>query len=231
MPPALLRYRVSELLSEESFLRVGHGCAHHVAEQALAMGLDLDRCHRVLDFGCGCGRTLVWLLRAHPGVEFHGVDVDREAIEQCQKHLASAHFVACRHLPPLPHPDGHFDFIYCFSVLTHLDEAMQDLWLAELRRVLKPDGLLLVTVHGRRTAHMLDATDQMQLDAAGFLFKTSKKLKGIVPSWYQTAWHCRDYIVARLSKGFQEVRYIAIPDGAQDIVIGRKRSHGPGREL
>lgn len=48
--------------------------------------------------------------------------------------------------PPLPLPDRHFHIVTAFSVLTHIDE-LESAWLVELRRILKPSGLLYVTVH------------------------------------------------------------------------------------
>lgn len=98
---------------------------------------------------------------------------------------------------------------------------MQDLWLAELRRVLRRDGLLFLTVHGRWAAGLLEPADQDRLNEAGFLFKTSRKLAGIVPPWYHTSWHSEAYIVARVSKWFSDVRYTVITDGLQDIVTAR----------
>jgi len=48
--------------------------------------------------------------------------------------------------PPLPLPDRYFDVVTAFSVFTHIDE-LELAWLLELRRVLKPGGLLYLTVH------------------------------------------------------------------------------------
>ena len=48
--------------------------------------------------------------------------------------------------PPLPIPDRYFDVITAFSVFTHIDE-LESPWLVELRRILKPGGLLYVTIH------------------------------------------------------------------------------------
>src|SRR5258708_6791120 len=84
-PPAMLRYGVCETLSRAEFFRIGAGCANLIRAQLAKTGVDLAAATRVLDFGCGCGRTLQWLLRAYPKVEFHGVDVDREAIAWCRK--------------------------------------------------------------------------------------------------------------------------------------------------
>jgi hypothetical protein len=86
IPPAILRYRVSELLSVSEFLRIGEGCASLIRQRVGDMGIDIGSAHRVLDFGCGCGRTIGWLLR-DCSAEFHGVDVDRDAVDWCKNHL------------------------------------------------------------------------------------------------------------------------------------------------
>ena len=48
--------------------------------------------------------------------------------------------------PPLPIPDHHFDAVTAFSVFTHIDE-LESPWLLELRRILRPGGLLYATIH------------------------------------------------------------------------------------
>jgi ubiquinone/menaquinone biosynthesis C-methylase UbiE len=49
-------------------------------------------------------------------------------------------------VPALPIPDAYFPVITAFSVFTHIDE-LEIPWLLELRRILKPGGLLYLTVH------------------------------------------------------------------------------------
>jgi SAM-dependent methyltransferase len=50
--------------------------------------------------------------------------------------------------PPLDHADETFDLLYAISVFTHLPGVIGVEWLAELRRVLRPGGLALITVNG-----------------------------------------------------------------------------------
>ncbi len=50
--------------------------------------------------------------------------------------------------PPLPFEDASLALVYSISVFSHLDEHHQDQWLGELRRVLKPGGVALLSVHG-----------------------------------------------------------------------------------
>jgi SAM-dependent methyltransferase len=225
LPPALLRYRVSEDLDPAAFLAVGEGCARHMALHSLATGVDLARSRRVLDFGCGCGRTLRWFLRDFPNVEFHGADVDQEAVDWCRKNLLGAHFARNGPRPPLPYADGYFDAIYCLSVFTHLDEVSQDLWLAEFARLLAPGGLALLSVHGAGAFDALDPQSRATLTDTGFVHRRTSKLNGIVPDWYQTTWHSEQYIVGRVSAHFDNVVYRDVPDGMQAFVLGRGRNY------
>lgn len=87
---------------------------------------------RVLDAGCGEGILVE---------EFH----DRLAIEGIDSHYQSDR-VRRGSVTALPYPDGSFDHALCLDVLEHLSFEDQDRALAELFRVIKPGGGLLVTV-------------------------------------------------------------------------------------
>jgi len=53
----------------------------------------------------------------------------------------------------MPFAAGSFDAIYCISLFTHLDETMQDIWLHEIARRIKLDGLpefYQTSFHSRR---------------------------------------------------------------------------------
>jgi SAM-dependent methyltransferase len=100
---------------------------------------------RVLDFGCGAGRTLRHFLDEAEQAEFHGCDIDDASIAWLKENLSPPfHVFQNGESPGLPRPDGFFDLAYALSVFTHLGDHWAD-WLLELRRVLKPDGLLLAT--------------------------------------------------------------------------------------
>jgi hypothetical protein len=83
LPPAMLRYRVGEQISAREFERIGRGCARLVKDSLEAKGILVAPGMSLLDFGCGCGRTIKWLLPLYPKAEFHGVDVGREAVDWC----------------------------------------------------------------------------------------------------------------------------------------------------
>lgn len=221
IPPALLRFRVSESVSAREFLRIGERCADLVEQHIKGMEADLSTAQRVLDFGCGCGRTIKWLIQEYPHINFYGADVDREAIDWCQAFLNRASFVVNQPDPPLEYPDHYFDVIYCFSVFTHLNEHMQDRWLKELKRILRPGGVLLLSVYGQAAAKLLDRESLEIMSSVGFLHRKSRKLKGIVPDWYHTTWHSREYILNRLLRHFQTAKYEPVLDSVQDVVVAK----------
>ncbi len=94
---------------------------------------------RVLDAGCGSGRTLEEL--GHYG-EVHGIELDPGAAEVAQ---ARARVEVCiGRLEELPWEDEWFDLITCLDVIEHTPDDR--VTLRELRRVSRPGGFLLVTV-------------------------------------------------------------------------------------
>jgi SAM-dependent methyltransferase len=104
---------------------------------------------RVLDFGCGAGRTLRHFLREAEVGEVYGSDIDSESIAWLDEHLSPPLRVFRNgERPPLPLADESLDLIWAISVFTHLTYHWSA-WLLELHRVLAPDGLLIATFHGR----------------------------------------------------------------------------------
>ncbi len=87
---------------------------------------------KVLDAGCGEGVLVS---------EYAG----RLAIEGVDSNYSSEH-VRSGSVTALPYPDATFDRVLCLDVLEHLAHEEQSLALAELRRVLRPGGELLVSI-------------------------------------------------------------------------------------
>src|ERR1051325_7603490 len=104
---------------------------------------------RVLDFGCGAGRTLRHFLDEAAHAEIWGADIDTPSIEWLQANLCPPlHVLRNDEAPPLALEPASFDLIWALSVFTHLTDQ-SSAWLAELHRLLKPDGLLVATYMGR----------------------------------------------------------------------------------
>lgn len=227
IPPEALRFRVIGDKDIGNFLKGGQDTVADIREALRAVGKDLRSLRNILDFGCGCGRTLRSFAELSNSHHLYGSDFDAEAINWCKENLRFARFDVNTPLPPVTYASNKFDLIFALSVFTHLNEDYQFRWLSELRRTLRPGGILIISVHGR---HYIDALppDQMaDVERHGFLFLEGDYWKGIFPEWYQNAFHTREYILEKYGRDFAVLGYL--PQGLgnrQDIVIVQKRPKG-----
>jgi len=223
LPPASLRYRTHGAPDIESFLNVGKKCSKDIEGTLARIDKNLSSFKNILDFGCGCGRTLIWFVNHSKSSSFYGTDIDAEAISWCRNNLDFANFSINQSLPPLPYPSEMFDLIYAISVFTHLNEEYQFHWLSELKRIAKPEAIVLLTVHGRHCWMNLPREDVAKIERTGFVFITTNAMKDIFPEWYQVAYHTKEYVFDRYAKYFDIVDYI--PRGLhdhQDAIILQK---------
>jgi cyclopropane fatty-acyl-phospholipid synthase-like methyltransferase len=94
----------------------------------------------LLDLGCGAG--MLALLK-RKGVTLTGVDLSPECALAARRN--GYDFTTTSQLTQLPFPDHSFDYVVSLDVIGHIDFAEKDAVLAEIKRVLRPDG---VTMHG-----------------------------------------------------------------------------------
>jgi SAM-dependent methyltransferase len=94
---------------------------------------------RILDAGCGSGRTLEELTDYG---EVAGIELNSDAAELARGRGLGE--VQVGRLEALPWADEAFDLITCLDVIEHVPDDVTA--LGELRRVARPGGWLLVTV-------------------------------------------------------------------------------------
>lgn len=224
IPPAEVRYRiVNRDEPVQEFLDVGLRCKRSIEGALAAHGLAIRDFQRVLDFGCGCGRILRHFESLFESVEFTGTDIDEIGVRWCKENIDGVVCTVNDALPPLDFPDQHFDFIYGLSVFTHLDESFQTQWLNELRRVSRPGAVLLLTTHGRfvleQSREHLRDEDIAGFESRGFLF-VRNILDGVLPDWYQTAFHSEEYLRRTFGRYFEILEFLPQGmDNFQDAIL------------
>ena len=179
----------------------------------------------ILDWGCGCGRVITQLMKFVSPERLHGCDIDSAAIEWDKQHLHGPSFIRVDPYPPTNYPDRSFDVIYGISVMTHLDEKTQMLWLRELERIARPGAILALSVMGEKLrAAGMPASIAIEFAEKGFAafvpYYSDLLSEFSHQEYYQEAYHTLDYITTNWGRYFDVVEYIETQ--FQDIVILRK---------
>jgi SAM-dependent methyltransferase len=119
-----------------------------LADALRRVGASMDEVERGLDFGCSSGRVARALAACWPDAEWHGCDPNGEAIAWARDHLPEIRFLHSPQEPPLPYEEAAFDFVCAISIWSHYGEGAAIAWLAEMHRIVRPGGHLVLTSHG-----------------------------------------------------------------------------------
>jgi len=177
----------------------------------------------ICEWGCGPGRVIRHL--AHiPGfrrIERSGTDQNEDSVNWCAKSIGNVRFVKNGLEPPLPLETEVFDCVYAISVFTHLSERMHYAWIDELFRTIKPNGILIFTTHGDRSANRLLPAEKARYDSGSLVIRgqieEGKK--------YFLAYHPPAFIRRKLLKDYVVIKHIENPaayQSEQDVWVVKK---------
>ena len=100
------------------------------------LGRDDLKGHKVVDLGCSAGFISHELHRA--GADVTGVDIDEPGLEKARLRFGGEIPFVCADGEQLPWPDESVDAVVFNHIYEHVVDA--DAVMAEIRRVLRPDG-------------------------------------------------------------------------------------------
>jgi len=158
-----------DTLTPPSYLRdyIGEGDFEEIGQQFLRHHIELANLHpdeRVLDVGCGIGRMAAALSNyLSENGTYDGFDVVKRGILWCNRHITRKHpnfrfahsDVYNKAFNPhgkieaadytFSYPDASFDYVFVYSVFTHMTRRDLENYVKEIARVLKPQGRCLIT--------------------------------------------------------------------------------------
>ncbi|MFA5816389.1 MAG: class I SAM-dependent methyltransferase [Bacteroidales bacterium] len=171
----------------------------------------------ILDWGCGPARVIRHLPGLIEDGNCYGTDYNRQSIAWCSANFTDIYFHSNDLMPGLIYEKEWFDLVYGISVFTHLSMEAHEAWLNELIRILKPGGILFITLHGNSFREKLTPSEKLLFDADELV------IRGQVTEGHRTftAFHPEKWVriwTLRLTV----LEHIRGAEGEQDVWIFRK---------
>jgi SAM-dependent methyltransferase len=206
-----------------------------IEETLAAAGKTFDDIERWLDFGCGYGRVVRFLVERVPPERVFASDVVAEGARFCQSEfgvtsIASQPDLASVHL-------GQFDFVYAISVITHLDETNSTAFLRMIGESLSEGGIALFTTHGAWSlAHTGLYGHEYEADSETIVAEVREhgvayRRYSFESADYGISWHSREFIETGIAALHRDrvVPILFKPqglDGHQDVYAFQRLASG-----
>lgn len=218
------------LRDREAYLQSGARTAEFLERVASDHGTPLGPGSGVLDWGCTTGRVLRHFADHALHAPVWGIDVDEASIAWAGAHLSPPlRFVTGTAYPHFPFEDRSFGLVFGISVMTHLLH-LRDLWLLEIRRILRPGGIAVLTVHdeatvGRYRAGGAPGWMPPEADLEALEQHPVSVVRGT--SWGDTyTFLHRDHIRSAWGAYLEVVDFLEVPASAQTAVVLRRSADG-----
>jgi SAM-dependent methyltransferase len=174
-----------------------------------------------LDVGCGPGETDSFLQGRVDSLT--GVDVSSGMIEQARRRNPWAEYRDFRAGQPIPYDDGSYDVCFAICVLHHVPPGERRGLVAEMKRLCRPGGLVLVIEHNPLNPLTRKAVRDCEFDRGVELLSrgTAARLLsdvGLVPRGRYIEFFPRDSELLRRI----EARLGWLPLGAQYTVFAKR---------
>ena len=208
----LLRYIIRDLSRPDGdgariYFEKGNADSGKIQRLIDRLGLPPDA--DVLEFAAGYGRVTRHLAKALAPRRLVASDIHPDAIPFLRR-LGCDAFASCA-TPEDLECAGRFDFIFALSLFSHLPDGLFTRWLAALRKLLKPAGLLMFTTHGHAAmARTPDFFGRFFNEDLGYGFVPDSDQKDLPAEIYGTTIVTPDYVRRQIgAAGLRERSFAA----------------------
>ena len=134
------------------YFAVGADALRIIVKNLIAAGLPPPA--TILDFPCGSGRVTRHLRAMFPDAVIGACDLYAHHVDFCAAHFGAEPLMSREDLSTLD--VGEWDVIFCGSLLTHLPQSLFWPTMDFMTRSLRPGGIAVVTLEGRRSVFIQD---------------------------------------------------------------------------
>lgn len=171
-----------------------------------------DRPRRILEFAAGFGRITRHLVRTLPHDKVVSSDIHDDACDFLNRQIGVT-AMPSTFVPEELNVGENYDFIFVFSLFSHLPDATFGRWLCALYSVLKPGGIMLFTTHGEAALRQNPGFFGVNFDPQkGFGYRVESDQEDISAEHYGTAVVTMPYVLSQISAA------------APDAIVERYRS-------
>ena len=209
-----------ERMEESYWWHVGR---RYLIERTLRRRFGSEATLRICDVGCGTGKNME-LLDGFGDVV--GVEPPGPGLDICRQRGLGSERVVAGTATSIPFPDGSFDLATAFDVLEHLDDDADG--LAEIHRVLKPNGHFLLTVPAYRflwSVHDESLGHRRRYVASEVHTKLNNAGFAVVRRSYAISAPLLGILGFRIAQGLlpsmaaQGASYVEVPDWANRLLV------------
>ena len=172
----------------------------HAAEQIIRRHPTERGELKFLDFACGYGRLLNFLVHSLPPANIHAAEIMPQAVS----HVRDRYGVQAWQSTEAPEdfrPDERFDMIWVASLFSHLPEELFSRWLRRLHGLLTDDGILCFTVHDEALL-----PPELQLPDSGLLYIEGSENAELSPAIYGTSFVSEAFVRRALHRALGDDR-------------------------
>ena len=131
-------------------------------------------CESVLDFGAGVGNSIPWVRKHLPSAQLTCIDVSERSLDLAKKRFGQGECFVHFDGHTLPFDMPRFDLAYAMCVFHHIPHEEHVRLLGEIRRVLRPGGLMVVFEHNPYNPLTVKAVNSCEFDVNARLIPASK---------------------------------------------------------
>jgi len=138
--------------------------------------------HSVLEVGCGAGNVLEQVSGRRTGI-----DLSPFLLQKARQRLGGDATIEEMNAESLTFPDEAFDRVYCSEVLEHVLHPSRV--IAEIRRVLKPNGVAVVSVPNEG---LINAIKRRVFSVPGATWLLERRSGYAMPQHMEDEWHLHE---------------------------------------